>query len=144
MIGLRKYTFNRFFYGTIALQISVVVFVFPLAKSFFDNPDYNAASAIREQVNKENIPLYELGGGFCPEIIWDYGTKIPDFDSSSFTGKRIGLLAERKDSALVQQTFVGHQIIRKGYINLNIAAKGNNSGKDRLYRDFYIISKEQE
>lgn len=137
--------FNQVFYWIIALQCSVMSFAFPLAKSFLYNPNYKSAKNLRHYMDPK-MDLYDFKN-MTPEIVWDYGKKIPTIDLSEIDNilkknNKMGLLCQSENtSELIKLIDRSYKVNKVSYIDLNIVPPNNKGYKSRLERDFLIISK---
>lgn len=132
------------FYGLVALQVVVIVTVFPITKAFLSPIGQQSPGEIATIASAEKIIVFEFKG-FTPEITWEFGQKTPTYNFIKDTilkqpGGRIGLLATEDIRDEVLQTFKGYVVESKGAIDLNAVPKGSKKYRERLARDFYIIS----
>lgn len=142
----KKFLYNAF-YSLILLQCLVIVFVFPLAKSFLYNPNYKSVKELhRFTTNKMSLYDYKY---MSPEIVWDYGDKIPPIDDKGIEKQLvlknenyIGVLCFQKDTNyLINKLGEIYNVKKVSYVDLNTVSPQNKSYKDRLVRDFLIIYK---
>lgn len=137
--------FNLVFYCVIVLQCAVIAFVFPLAKSFLYNPNYKSAKTLNHHMNN-NMQLYDYKF-MTPEIVWDYGKKIPEMDVPKIKNflkknEKIGLLCRSEYmNEIVKKLGSSYKVNKASYIDLNTVPPGNEEYKSRLERYFLIISK---
>jgi 4-amino-4-deoxy-L-arabinose transferase-like glycosyltransferase len=65
---LKKY--EMVFYATILMMSSIMLFALPLAKTFYDNRQFNNISELRNNESSKNLDLYAWNG-LTPELIWE-------------------------------------------------------------------------
>lgn len=140
--GLRRKSFGQVFYSMISLFIIVVISLIPVYKEIVFNPHYASAQKVRILEKQYGIKSYNLNY-IAPEIIWDYGKAIPYIEQKDSTvilpnERMFGLMAELKDSVAIQKQFSGYKIERIYRINLHY----KNKKKERLMKDYYILSRQ--
>lgn len=140
--GLRRKSFGQVFYSMISLFIIVVISLIPVYKEIVFNPHYASAQKVRILEKQYGIKSYNLNY-IAPEIIWDYGKAIPYIEQKDSTvilpnERMFGLMAELKDSVAIQKQFPGYKIERIYRINLHY----KNKKKERLMKDYYILSRQ--
>jgi 4-amino-4-deoxy-L-arabinose transferase-like glycosyltransferase len=136
--SLIKNEFAKVFYAAIAVQVALLAVAFPLAKPLLFNQNYKSVDEARNIVNAENLPLYDFNST-VPEIVWEFGRKIPNYASRKTSETRFAILAIAEDSLKVQNTF-GNHAVKRSFINLLTSARHPKKAKNRLYRDFYVVS----
>ncbi|TWP30904.1 hypothetical protein ETU08_02555 [Apibacter muscae] len=140
-----KKNFKQGFYTLIAYQCIIMVFVFPLAKSFTHNTNFKSAKDLRTLI-KTNIELYSYKY-MTPEIVWDYGKKIPTITDDGLKemlphmkDKHIGLICIPQEIKHLQKEYGNKFNVKKvSYIDLNIVSPDNENYNDRLYKTFVIM-----
>lgn len=95
--SLLKKQMTKAFTSLIAFKVVILSFGFPLANAFLNNPAYQAFASIEDEMREIDLPVY-MHRLMSPEIIWDYGDKVPliDHDGESSLPK------ENKFAALVR------------------------------------------
>ncbi|MFZ2339595.1 MAG: glycosyltransferase family 39 protein [Bacteroidales bacterium] len=140
--GLVDRNFLRVFYSTISVFILIVMTLIPLRAELSLNPGFSSARDARVFEEQYNVRTYGLNE-VVPEIIWDFGKSIPILKVS---GDQIqvppqhsfALVAPGGDSAVVRNRFAGYRIEKKYRIDLNYDLRN----KDRLIKDYYILTKQ--
>lgn len=135
--GLLRYRFGRAFYGAVALQIGTIVFALPLSEHFLRPDGFKDISQIRSIARLNRLNVYEFGS-YSPEIVYEFGSKIPKYDRAKNPEARFGLLAMAQDSLEVKKKFPHSK--KAGWVNLNTSPGRKKKTQNRLYRDFYIIA----
>lgn len=147
MYFLIKKSWHRAFNSIILLQCVVIIFVFPLAKSFLYNPNYKSVKDLhRFTTNKMTLYDYKY---MSPEIVWDYEDKIPPIDKVGIRDQLelknknyVGVLCFQKDTEnLIKELSSIYNVKKVSYVDLNTVAPSGKSYKERLARDFLIIYK---
>jgi 4-amino-4-deoxy-L-arabinose transferase-like glycosyltransferase len=147
LIFLIKKSLYRVFYSIILLQCSVIIFVFPLAKSFLYNPNYKSVKELHRLTTNKMI-LYDYKY-MSPEIVWDYEDKIPPIDDLGIKNELIlknktyvGVLCFQNDTEnLIKKFSIFYTVKKVSYVDLNMVPPSNKSYKARLARDFLVIYK---
>ncbi len=142
--SLYRSSIQKSFYGLVGLQVVVIVAAFPIAKAFLKPVGQQSPNDIAVIASAEKISVFEFKG-FTPEITWEFGQKTPTYNFANDTilkqpGGRIGLFAPEDVREEVEQSFKKYKIERKGMVDLNASPKGSKKYRERLARDFYIIS----
>lgn len=140
--GLRGKDFGKVFYSMIAIFTIIVISLIPVYKEIVFNPHYATTREARLLEKQYDIKSYNLSY-IAPEIIWDYGKAIPSImmkDSLVVLPKErmFGLMVELKDSMAIDKLFPGYKIEKVYQINLHY----KNKKKERLMKDYYILSKQ--
>lgn len=135
--GLLRYRFGRAFYGAVALQVGAIAFALPLSEYFLRPDGYKDISEIRSMARLNRLDVYEFNS-YSPEIVYEFGNKIPKYDGAKNPKARFGLLAMAQDSLEVKKRFPHSK--KAGWVNLNTSSGRKKKTQNRLYRDFYIIS----
>lgn len=140
---LLKKQIDKVFYLTIVFIMAVMSFGYPLANSFLNNPDFNPPSQLAMEVNSSGLKIYGYGS-LSPEIVWDFGQKIPLVDVS-------GPALSDKTPFMVLTSIGGHEklkaalnehtITSKGILDLNMVNNSKRGYKDRLRAEIYLVSK---
>lgn len=140
---LQKKQFNNVFYMTIVFTMAIMTFGYPLADAFLGNPKYSSLATIPEKAIKENIPVYMFNIQ-SPELVWDYGEKIPLLHSHAFehpkenTFKVLVRIGGKED---LEKTFTNHSITFQEIFDLNPIDDSKKGYKDRLRTEMYVIQK---
>ncbi len=134
------------FYLTIAFIATVICFGMPMAKSLTVNPEYKGLSQLNSWQNETNLEVYEYSF-FTPELIWDYGDTIEVLKKEDGivipSEATFGVLVTEDETADFFKTFEGYSIEKVTYYDMNAKGKEDRSHKTRLYRDLYLIKKEE-
>jgi len=126
------------FYLTIGFMLAVGLIALPISK-IHKQHDYKAIS----EFNAINIPLYHLGG-VSPEIIYNYGDKIPGIRADDGfilpAEKQFGLLTEKINPEAVEPLSMIYKIKFMETYDLNTASKNTRGYKNRLVKHLYILT----
>lgn len=141
---LKNKNIEKVFYLTIGFIISIMVFGMPLAKTFFNNPNYNSLSNLNTWQDKTNYKVYEYYK-FCPEMIWAYGKpiKVLTKNDSVYIPKEnnFGVLVSKNQTNNFINTFKEYTLEKVERYDMNQKEPGNKSHRPRLWRDLYLVSK---
>lgn len=144
LIHLRKKNIHIVFYLTITFIASIICFGMPMAKFTTINPAYKSFTMVREDAESRNIIVYEFSY-FTPEIIWDYGSSIPVISNGDVlklpNDDRFGLLIAEQDEEIFEEKLSGYTLEKIGRYDINPQAPENRQHKNRLWRDYYIVTK---
>lgn len=129
------------FYLTILFMVSILVFGMPISKVFNKNENYNTIFGLHQLEKKYTITTYSIGE-ITPEILWDYNGKIKNINENEMlefpSENKFGLLVQIEDveriTSILNQNYQ-YKLVET--YNLNVGSKQ----KDRLIRQFYIVSK---
>ena len=132
---------KQVFYLTILFMVSLLIFGMPISKYFNKNEDYNSMKSLHKIEDKNNISTYTIGA-VTPEMLWDYNGKIPNvFKNETLIlpkENEFGLLLPvENNSKILEKLNKNHHLKFIKTYNLNVGSKQ----KDRLIRQFYLISK---
>lgn len=132
---------------SIALIAAIKLLALPLAGGIKKNPNYNSISDLRPTLLEKKITIHSFGE-VSPEMIWDYGSSIPDLKEEN------AVIIPKKDTfaVLVSQIEEGEfkRIFGSGYtyelkwnfdLNPN-ASPGSRQHKGRLVNNLYIVKKQ--
>lgn len=139
--GLVDRKFLRVFYSSISILILIVMTIIPLRADLSLNPGFASAREAQGLEKQYNINTYGLKE-VAPEIIWNFGEPIPILQISGDqvslpSHHSFALVAPAGDSAVIRNRFTGYRIEKKYRINMNYDLRN----KDRLIKDFYILTK---
>ncbi len=144
IIYLKRKHLKMVFYLCITFMVSAFITVLPLSKTQ-SSASYNPISNLKLEAKKEGINIYGINY-VSPEMIWQYGDKIPSIQISNSIDNypktsKFGVLFDdinSKEMALIEANFY---IEKKETYNLNRAAPDTGSYKKRLISHFYILTK---
>jgi hypothetical protein len=124
--------------------MAIIVLGFPLADAFLDNPKYNSLQDISRKAKEEKIPVY-LFNIQSPELVWDYGEKIPLVHSHALeipkeTTFKVLVMIDGKKG--LEKAFPTYKITYQETFDLNPIDDTNRGYKDRLRTEMYVISKQ--
>ncbi|MDR1876531.1 MAG: hypothetical protein LBQ84_02780 [Flavobacteriaceae bacterium] len=144
---LKRNNFKKVLYSLVALQCVIIIFAFPLAKSFLHNPRYRSVKELH-RFTGDKMTLYDYKY-MSPEIVWDYGEKVPYIDDAGIEKQLvklnkdyIGILCFEKDTDKLIKNWQKKYNVRKvSYLDLNTVSPDNKDYKDRLTRNFLIVFK---
>ena len=129
------------FYLSVWFIISVIFFGLPMARKIEVNPDYKSVLVVDKYREHDPMPVYEYKN-FTPEIIWEYGQPIKrlweDKNFSMPESNEFLLLNSPTEFESMQETFSNYEIRKIDEIDMNPVG---NKHKGRLYRDLYLLKK---
>jgi 4-amino-4-deoxy-L-arabinose transferase-like glycosyltransferase len=141
VFGMIKKRFPLMFYLTIAFICAVMSLGFPLVNSLLENPRYQPVSELHRNAEKNNLPVFYYGY-MTPEMVWDYGTVVPELKSPKDIpdAKLFGVLINKNDL----QDYIDNlpeNIDVKGQKRYDInAVNPKKSGyKSRLIQQFLLL-----
>lgn len=137
-IQLKKRNFKNVFYLSILLFVSILITGLPLTKALNKNANFNSISYLQEE--SKDLKIYRLNN-LSPEIIWDFGDKIPKIDRPNNLENTFGLLTKTGSTDKLSSTFKDYSIQHKKTFDLNSVNKDKRDYKERLKADFYILTK---
>ncbi|WP_417444879.1 ArnT family glycosyltransferase [Joostella sp.] len=138
---LRKKKMAQVFYLTISFIMTILVFGFPLAKTFNTNYHYNNIENL-----KTNLKLYSLGEP-SPEMIWHLGGTAPEIKHGSHLTipeeSVFGILVNKDNEEEFKRIFDDKYVVEfiEEYDVNYTASPGERAYKNRLTSNFYIIKK---
>ncbi len=135
---LKNKNIKRVFYLSILLFASILIFGMPLSKAINKNDKYNSISLLKSK--SEEINIYR-SGSISPEIIWDYGEKIPSIHKLKIKENTYGLLTKYNSKEEVISTFEDYEVKYKSTYDINIMQEEKKDYKNRLKTDYYILTK---
>lgn len=132
---------KQVFYLTILFMVSLLVFGMPISKYFNKNKDYNSMKSLHKIEDENNISTYTIGA-VTPEMLWDYNGKLKNiFKNEALImpkEKEFGLLLTvENNSKILKELNKNHHLTFVKTYDLNVGSKQ----KDRLIRQFYLVSK---
>ncbi|MDD3722596.1 MAG: glycosyltransferase family 39 protein [Lutibacter sp.] len=133
--------FQSVFYLTILFMVSLAAFGLPLSKSLNKNIAFKSINSLHQFEKTNNITTYSIGET-APELLWDYNGILTDIYKNGLLKTppepNFGLLLMNDDKEIIKSQ------LNKDYnfelidtYNLNVGSKN----KDRLIREFYLVSK---
>lgn len=145
LYGLASKKFSAVFFGIIFLMCGLVVFFIPVSKFYYSNDNYFPASSLKTIEDRYAIHTYEANG-FRPEIIWDYGSSIPEIIKKDKltppAEDRFGLLIIPGQEAFLKDSMKIYSFTKLATVDVNnipAKAKGYNPG---LVKDYYLVQKQ--
>lgn len=143
---LNKKNFSNVFKAIIVFQVSMLIFGFPLVKSFFNNQDFNNIKELHKIEQELKIKPYSFGE-LAPELIWEYDGVIKNI----YKNKKLnipeddtfGLLVDENLKVEFQKNFEKEFKIEyiQRFDNNYIINKQKKHRSIRLTRDLYILRK---
>lgn len=132
---------KQVFYLTILFMVSLLVFGMPISKYFNKNKDYNSMKSLHKIEDENNISTYTIGA-VTPEMLWDYNGKLKNIFKKEVLimpkEKEFGLLLTvENNSKILKELNKNHHLTFVKTYDLNVGSKQ----KDRLIRQFYLVSK---
>ena len=144
LIKLNKKELKNVFYLIITFMISAFIFVLPLSEAL-KSDSYKSISELNIEAQKENLKIYSFGT-VSPEMIWDFGDKIPQIKLNDSTynfpkEQKFGILVNgftAKETKLLKENYT---IIQHNTYDLNRSASGTKKHKKRLVSYYYVLTK---
>lgn len=135
---------RRVFFLSIGFMCALVLFGLPLSNAITDNPQYKDLSGLPEWESKTGISVYEFREA-TPELIWTYGQPMPVlYRKGNYNipdENRFAVLVSQNQQETFKKIFKDYEITRAGHYDLNNRGRDQGGHKDRLFRDFYLITK---
>lgn len=143
--GLSKRKFLNVFYTVIFFMCGLVVTIIPLSKLYYTNDAYYAANNLHAVEKKYNIKTYEADD-FIPEMVWDYGTYIPQLRRENNnialpSENRFGLLGDETAINQLQQQLSNYSFQQYATVDLNVLSKTAKGYNERIVKHYYIVQK---
>ncbi|MDU8885515.1 glycosyltransferase [Yeosuana sp. MJ-SS3] len=143
---LKKKNIRKVFLLTVAFFTCLLTFGLPLSNAT-KSDNYNPITNLNLKAKQLNIKIYTLDY-VSPEIIWQYGDKIPSIKLEDNTynfpkEEKIGLLANDinpEDEKLLKSLYKIEKITT---YDLNSIPQTNRKHKDRLLNHYYILTRIQ-
>ena len=144
IVNLKRKHIKNIFYLCIAFMVSALVTVLPLSK-IQGQPNYNSVSELKKEAEKENLKVYSFGA-VSPEMIWDFGDKIPQIKINDSTynfpkEQKFGILVSGFSSSDSQLLKENYTIIQHNTYDLNRAAPDTKKHKKRLVSYYYVLTR---
>lgn len=144
IIQLKRKNIKTAFYLTIGFMISAFVLVLPLSKAL-KSDTYNSVSKLKTKAEKENIKIYSFGA-VSPEMIWDFGDKIPQIKINDSTYKfpedhKFGILVNGFSASETKLLKENYNIVQHSTYDLNRSEPDSKGYKKRLVSYYYVITK---
>lgn len=144
IVNLKRKHIKNVFYLCIAFMVSALVTVLPLSK-IQGQPNYNSVSELKKEAEKENLKVYSFGA-VSPEMIWDFGDKIPQIKINDSTynfpkEQKFGILVSGFSSSDSQLLKENYTIIQHNTYDLNRAAPDTKKHKKRLVSYYYVLTR---
>ena len=135
--SLKEKNYENSFYAVILFLCSVMVFGFPLAKTFYDNPEFRNPNLVRKIAGAENVPLFYLEE-IAPEIIWELGEPAKRISTLKELSElsSAGIFANDSIAGIIENNFEVKSKIR---IDLNYVNPSKSGYKTRLTEQFLLI-----
>ena len=141
--NLKRKRLKQVFYLSIAFMVAALVSVLPLSK-IQGTSSYNSISNLKSQLEKENLSIYSLNE-IAPEMIWQYGGKIPDINTDSGYDfpkeSKFALLSKELDNNQLKSFQSTYNIEKKEVFDLNRKAEDERGHKKRLISQLYFFTK---
>jgi len=143
ILNLKRKRMKQVFYLSIAFMIAALITVLPLS-SIQNQADYNSITSLKSQLDNKNLSIYSFNE-ISPEMIWQYGAKIPQINSGSTYNfpkeSKFAILSktlEKDELELLEKMFI---IQTKETYDLNRKAEGERGHKKRLISNLYIFTR---
>ena len=132
------------FYLSIFFLISVVWFGLPMADKINVNKDYNSIVNIDKHLKKYNTKVYDFNT-FTPELIWEFGKPIPVLTQKNkmkmTNSDKFLILTGANLSDSLKQVFSNYKTTKIDSVDMNPVSTKH---KERLYRELYLLEKEED
>lgn len=144
IVKLKQGNLKQVFYLTITFMINAFIFVLPLSKALLKSDSYKSISELKTEVEKENLKVYSFGY-VSPEMIWDFGYKIPQIKVNDSTynfpkENKFGILVNGFSPADTQLLKEKYTIIQHDTYDLNRSAN-TKKHKKRLVSHYYVLAR---
>ncbi len=141
---LKRKNIKTVFYLTIGFVVSAFVFALPLSKGL-QSDTYKSISELKAKAEKENLKIYSFGP-VSPEMIWDFGDKIPQIKINDSTynfpkENRFGILVSNFSSSDTQILKENYTIVQFDTFDLNRSVPNSKKHKKRLVSYYYVLTK---
>ncbi|MDT8414553.1 MAG: glycosyltransferase family 39 protein [Flavobacteriaceae bacterium] len=139
---LQKKLFDRLFYTNVLVVATIVVFGISMVGVFYDNKEIVSPKVIASYEAKYQTKSYSYGE-ISPEIIWDYGFKLPQYDrfvNPPFFEKATFLVNEKMESKFLATFEKDYRIESLEHIDINYADKSRKNHKSRLTANLYLLT----
>lgn len=140
---LRQKNYPSLFYGNIIIIISVMIFVVPLAKVFYDHPNRIMPEVIHTYENQYKTQTFSFGE-ISPEIIWAYDDKIPQYDlfkNPPYFDKATFLVNEKLENNFLRTFESNYRIRFLEEVDVNYASPERKNHKSRLTAKLFLLEK---
>lgn len=138
---------DKVFYGNIVFIIIIMCFGLPLAKVLTHNPEYKSTALLNSWQKETNLNIYEFGD-FTPEMVWEYGKSIPSLSKGGSINypedPSFGVLVSEDLIKTFNHQFKEYSIEKVTRYDMNANGSGSSSHRPRLWRDFYLVTKNLE
>ncbi len=146
VVKLRQNNIKSAFYLTIVLFASAILFGIPTTKHLKSDL-YRPVDTLWSENQDLDIKAYYIDY-IAPRFIWQYGTAIPEIKLENNQllfpdDNKIGLFTGDLTQELESQLLGKYQIQEERIYDLNYAPKDVRRYKDRLVRNYYILTKRQ-
>ena len=97
------------------------------------------------KVEKDNLKIYSFGY-VSPEMIWDFGDKIPQIKINDSTYNfpkedKFGILVKGFNTTDTKLLKENYNIVQHNTYDLNLSKPGTKKHKDRLVSHYYVLTK---
>lgn len=134
LINLFKRRIKAVFYLTIIFFASLLITGLPLSKVLYDNSNFKSISELHKETK---FPVYSFNF-YSPEMIWDFGDKIPEINNESKLENTFGLLTNSTIEE-IRRRFNEHTIQYQTTYDLNTVSENKRNYKERLRADYYLL-----
>ena len=144
LFHLKKKNIKQVFYLCVAFIASVLITVIPLSK-FQIGSGYNPVSSLKEEASEQGFNVYCLDN-IAPEIIWQFGDKIPSILNDNGTilfpeEPRFGLLVNGLKTETKEFLEADFILEKKETFDLNFSDTDSKKHNQRLVSDYYVLTK---
>lgn len=135
--SLTKKKYENAFYSSIFMMCVIMTIGFPMAKIFYDNPNFNNISELRKNESLKSVELYRYDE-ITPELIWELGEPIKIIDETTIlpTNSNVGFLATYDIPDFISQKYILQPVDTFDINYVNPSKKGY---KNRLTAKLYLI-----
>ncbi|MDX1326843.1 MAG: glycosyltransferase family 39 protein [Arenibacter sp.] len=147
LIYLKKQQWFSCFLLSIGLIATIKLLAMPLAAAMEKNTDYHSISQLKNRMLEKGMPIYSFGE-ISPEMIWDYGSSLPDLKMTTEQPipkeKVFGVVVAQVNESEFKRIFgAGYTVTHQEMYDLNTnASPGSRNHKNRLVNNFYIVKKQ--
>ncbi|XHP74719.1 Undecaprenyl phosphate-alpha-4-amino-4-deoxy-L-arabinose arabinosyl transferase [Arenibacter antarcticus] len=146
-IYLKRQQLFLCFLLSISLIAAIKLFAMPLAGAMEKNTEYNSIANLRAFMLEQGTTTYSFGE-IAPEMIWDYGSSLPDLKGENTINipkhESFAVLVAQVEEVEFKRIFGRehtYTVISTFDLNRN-AVPGNKSHKNRMVNNLYIVKKQ--
>lgn len=136
------------FYTTLLFFAVCCALGFPMVLKFQNqNKAFASITMLRAEVLEQKLDIF-IWDTISPEMLWDYGTKLPLIKNNGTTpllpaDDKFGLLVSNKEALLKSELTTDYHFVEKYTFNRNTLHESSRRHKDRNIIYYYILTKKQ-